>query len=512
MLKYANLYEMVSKNALSTPDKNAIFYYESIYTYKMVEEKVEQIASVLANNGIGKKSKVGVLLSNSPEYLFTFFAIVKLGAVSVPQNIFLKAVEITDNFNDCGIEFFISSSMFSEVVKNVLPEVPTIKKVFSYEDTDFDSLNIYQAKPTAKAPQVNVGHDDLAMLIYTSGTTAKSKGVMLSHKNLMTNGHQYEILVETNVSDYTVAVLPLFHAYAFLACVIGPFYASGGTVIFNSIQDTAKAEFMQYIIKYKPSLMIGVPQLYSAFARKKLTPQEQAMMPFRLYVSGGAPLPADTIESFHDSYGHYIIEGYGLSEASPVAAFNPTKKPKTGSIGKVAPYMSYKVVDSDGKEVERGEPGELIIKGDNVMQGYWGKPEETALVLDKDGWLKTGDVVTEDEENYLRIVDRLKDLIISKGLNIYPREIEELLYRHPAVAHAAVIGVPDKDGSEIVVAYIELQPEKTATDKEIKEYLKPMLANYKLPKSVVFVEHLPVNASGKVMKRELRQKAMENRA
>lgn len=504
-MDYTNVSELISVNASKTPDKKHIFHFNTTYSYAQTDKIVSRAANILAANGVKKGDRVAMLVNNCPEYIFAFFAIVRLGAVAVPLNFFLRDKEIAINLNDCEADYIVSISAFENVVPQVMKAVSSLKKCFSFGETPFLSIDLYDESYSPDFKDADITPDDLLMLIYTSGTTGKPKGVMLTHKNLLTNGYQFKKAVEADEKDICVAILPLFHAYAFLTCVVGPFFCSGGVLIFSSIHNVTQEDFRIFIAKYRPTILLGVPQLFSALARKQLNLEEQKIMPFRAYISGGAPLPFDTIDKFKESYGRNVVEGYGLSEASPLAAVNPIDNPKAGSIGKIVADMEFKIIDDNGKELGPNERGEFVIRGGNVMKGYWNQPEETAKVLTADGWLHTGDVATFDEEGYIFIVDRIKDLIISKGLNIYPREIEEHLYKHSAVEHAAVIGIPDKDGSEIVVAYIQLAEGKTATEREIRDYVKKNLANFKVPKRVVFIDNIPVNASGKVLKRELRE-------
>jgi len=272
--------------------------------------------------------------------------------------------------------------------------------------------------------------------------------------------------------------------------------------------DATKAAFKKALVLRRPTVMIGVPQIYSAMAKKKASLIQRLLYPFRVTVSGGASLPMDTVNAFHKNYGKYVIEGYGLSEASPVVTFNPLKRPKIGSIGVPLPSVKLKIVDENDNEVLQGQPGELCVQGGNVMQEYWNQPNETAKVF-KGGWLHTGDIAVMDEEGYYSIIDRIKDLIIVKGMNVYPREIEELLYLYNGVNAAAVIGVPETDGSEIIIAYVTADPGADITEKLLIEYMKKNLAAFKVPKTIIITGDLPMTPTGKILKRELREKVLK---
>ncbi|MDR2868988.1 MAG: AMP-binding protein [Deferribacteraceae bacterium] len=507
-MQYKNLGQLISQNSQLFPNKTHIYHYDRTYTFAETDSIVNRTAAVLASFGVAKDSKVAILIGNSPEYMFAYFALMKLGAVAVPQNIFLKEKEISLNLNDCLADYIISSEAFAHVVSGVLELVPSIKNVFAFEPTSFKSVNIYKADDAPLPKLIECLLDDLAVLIYTSGTTGRAKGVMLTHGNLLANAKQYTTVVSMNADDKITAVLPIFHAYAFLVCVIIPLYVSGGVLLFDSVQDVGKEAYKKAVEAYKPTALIGVPQLFSVLARKRLTIKEQRALPFRFYMSGGAPLPLDTILKFRASYGKHIVEGYGLSEASPIVAMNQLNNTKPGTVGPLLPEMSCKIIGEDGQELGIDQEGELVVRGGNVMRGYWGLEAETAKVLSADGWLRTGDMAKIDEDGFITIVDRLKDLIIAKGMNIYPREIEECLYKHKSILHAAVLGVPEADGNEIVVAYVQLNAGETLSENDVKQYVKENFANYKVPKIVIFTDDIPVSPSGKVLKRELRERLL----
>jgi long-chain acyl-CoA synthetase len=301
----------------------------------------------------------------------------------------------------------------------------------------------------------------------------------------------------------------MFHATAMMCCLLSPLVKGGSSIILESILEVGKSYFSEMLMTLRPTLIIAVPSLYATMARAKVSETERANFPFRICISGGAPLPVEVIHRFKEVYDITIIEGYGLSEASPVVSCNFLLLQKPGTIGVALPAVDVRVVDENGNDLPLNTPGELITRGPNVMKGYWNKPDETAKAL-KDGWLYTGDVATLDEDGFITIVDRIKDLILVKGMNVYPREVEELLYKYKGVLSAAVVGVSDGDGSEVPVAYMKVDPEVKISLDELKEYLRYNLANYKMPRRFVITDDIPMNAGGKVWKKELRERARKD--
>lgn len=511
-IDFERIPELVSKNAAKYPNKTFIFFKNEKITYKMAEQEVLRTAHTLRQLGVKQGDRVSIMLGNSPEYIYAYFGIVTLGAIAVPQNTFLKGREVAIHLNDCGAGYFITSSAFAHVVEYLNENVSSLKAILSYEDTPFKSINIKNEKADYTPITIESDKEDIASIIYTSGTTGLPKGVMLTHKNLLSNIAGFKYKLATKHKYKFIALLPLFHSYAYMATVLGPMESGCSIILLESIVEASKKEFKKMLMIRRPDLLLGVPQLYSAMAKKKLSWIARLLYPIKIHVSGGAPLPAETLERFNEVYGRPVIEGYGLSEASPIVSFNPldgVKKP--GTVGTVlCPEVEVKVVDENGNALPVGEAGELCVRGDNVMKGYWNQPEETAKAL-RDGWLHTGDIATIDSEGYITIVDRLKDLIITKGINVYPREIEELLYQYKGISLAAVIGIPDKDGDEIITAYIKANEGVTLTESEIKKYLKDNLAAYKVPKTIIITDNIPTTPTGKVMKRELRTMAAENK-
>lgn len=498
--------DLIMKNCATYPDKDHLFFKERSNTYKQTGEAVLKTAAVLKANGVKKGDRVAIIMENCPEFLFAYGAVVILGAIVVPTNTFLTDKEIAVNLNDCTAEYIITSDIFAplQAVKEL---VPTVKKVFTYNKASFDAVEIYSSPEQAVDIDTSfIDRGDSAAIIYTSGTTGNPKGVELTHKNLVENAKQYSEALHMTHHDRTLLMLPMFHSFSFLACVSGPLVEGTSVIILSSVADMTKAGFFESLAKLKPTMMLGVPAVYAALTRLKVNDDMKKAFTFRVCASGGAPLPVEVIKRFKEIYDIPIVEGYGLSEAAPGAAVNPLHFQKPGSIGFPLPRIETRIVDADGSEVPVGVSGELCLRGENVMKGYWKKPKETAEVI-KNGWLHTGDVAKKDEDGFIYIVDRIKDLIIVKGMNVYPREIDELLYQYKGVVAAAVVGVP-YEGSEVPIAYIQAEDGVKLNEAEIKAYLKEHIAAFKMPRRILLVNDIPMNAAGKVLKKELRERAI----
>ncbi|MDR0454725.1 MAG: long-chain-fatty-acid--CoA ligase [Deferribacteraceae bacterium] len=507
-MEFKILPDLISKNAAAYPDKVCIFFKECTYTYAQVEQKIVSTAITLKNNGVRRGDRVVILLENSPEFTFAYFGIMKLGAIAVPTNVFLKDREIAINMNDCDAEYIITSETFAERMTHIFELALQLKKIFSYGKVSFNTVHIEDL--TEELPEVNILPGDLALVLYTSGTTGRPKGVMLEHRNVLANAETVAAFMKYNSDDRMLLVLPMFHATSMLASMLASLAQSAGVIILESILEVSKAYYPKMLAKLKPTLTVGVPALFATLTRAKVTPEtREAVFPFRIALCGGAPLPVEIINRFKDVYGKIILEGYGLSEASPVLSVNPITKQKVGTIGVPLPGVDIKIVDENDNEAPLNTPGELIARGPNVMRGYWNQPEESERTL-RNGWLHTGDIASQDEEGYITIIDRLKDLILVKGMNVYPREIEELLYKYSGVITAAVVGIPDGEGSEIPVAYVKINPESEVTVDALKKYIRHNIASFKAPRRFIITDDIPLNAGGKVMKKELRERAKKD--
>lgn len=507
--KFNSFYEVLSFQAKQRPKNIALFDGDNKITYEELKRKVDSFARFIELIGIKRGKKIGILTVNSPEFIISFLAAGKIGAIPVPINTFLKEDEIAYILNDCEAKLLVASSKFYKDVKNLFDKTSIKKIIWEGECKNLDERNIGFKEILAnfesqREHKLNHHIDDTATIIYTSGTTGKPKGAILSYRNIFANILGVKSLLTITPKDRFIVYLPMFHSFTLTVTVLMPIYFASPIVIIRSIMPFSN--IIKQVLLKRVTIFTGVPDVYSALSRAKLPWYFHWFNKVKFYISGAAPLSEDTLKRFTKKFKKAkLLEGYGLSECSPVVAVNRPQKQKPKSVGPAIPGVEVKIVNEDMVELAPMEVGEIIVKGDNVMQGYLNRPEDTNETI-INGWLKTGDLGYMDEEGFIFIVDRKKDLIISKGINIYPREIEEVLMNNPYIKAAAVIGQKDEKNGEIPVAYIELEEDAKVSENEIKRYLKEHLANFKIPKSIYFVDELPKNATGKVLKRVLKER------
>ena len=508
---YNNFYELVERNAKEYGKKTAYFIDNKKVSWQEVKRKIDSFARALELMGIKKDDKIPIYIGNSLEYIIAFLGIQKLRAVPVPINTFLKEDEIAFILNDIDAEIMVASSKFANNIKNIRHK-SKVKKIIwegNCERVDEDNISFNEIlsnlEPHEKIelPELN----DLAVIIYTSGTTGKPKGAMLTYKNIFSNILGVNKIVKITQKDRFIAYLPMFHSFTMTVNLLLPLYSASPVEIIRSIMPFSNI-IKQTLLK-RVTIFTGVPDVYSALSRAKLPFYFHWFNKVRFYISGAAALPGEVLERFSKKFKKgKLLEGYGLSETSPVVAVNRPHFQKPGSVGPAIPGVEVKIVNDELVEVPIGESGEIIVKGDNVMKGYYKREDATAETI-INGWLRTGDIGKIDEDGYIYILDRKKDLIISKGVNIYPREIEEVCMKFPGVKECAVVGQKDETHGEIPIAFIEVEEGMNIKEKELKKFLKSHLANYKVPKHIYFVENLPKNATGKVLKRVLRERIEE---
>ncbi|ADG83530.1 long-chain-fatty-acid--CoA ligase [Thermincola potens] len=498
--------EMITAGAKEFADRPALKFKGRTWPYKELDEQANKVANGLKRLGIGKGDRVGLLMLNSSYFVISYFAIVKLGAIVVPVNVMFKAEELIYQLNDAGVSALITAPLFMPLVTQAEPQIASLKYIVVQDlEQDYSAVGTVSMQSMLKNESGSldldyaVSSDDVAVLLYTSGTTGNPKGAMITHHNMLANAAATKEATASGYPDSTVCVLPMFHSFAWTACVLLPLTYGGLVIILESFSPQTS---LRTIVEEKATIFAGVPTMYSVLLQvPNVNPADFAHL--RLAYSGGAACPVELSRKFKEKFGIQIFEGYGLSECSPVCTTNPYYGEwKPGSIGVPIPGVEVKIIDEKGNEVPRNTPGELCFKGPNVMKGYWNRPEATAEAL-KDGWMHSGDIGYMDEEGYIFIMDRKKDLVIVGGLNVYPREIEEVIYTHPKVAEAAVVGVANDLRGEIVKAFVVLKEGETATERELIKYCQERLANYKLPKVVEFRDALPKNSTGKILKREL---------
>ena len=505
---YQNFYQLIEKNAKKYGKKPALFEDNIKISHRQLKHWVDSFAKYLELIGVTKSDHVALLMNNSKEFIIAFLAIGKLGAVPVPINTFLKKHEIEYILDHSDAKVLITQDKFHNELIDVFQNTKIEKIIWhgNYKNLDQKNLLFEEGLTIEDYEHIKPqgALDDVAVIIYTSGTTGKPKGVMLTYKNIFSNLINIEKVVPLSRKDRFIVYLPMFHTFTLTATVLLPIYFGSPIVIIKSILPFSNI-LKQTLLK-RVTIFMGVPEVYNALSRAKLPWYFMWFNKLKAFVSGAAPLSESTLKRMREKFRKVpLLEGYGLSEASPVVSINRMEKQKPLSVGPPLPDYNVKIVDDELMEVPVGEIGEIIVKGDNVMKGYYKNEAATEETI-VNGWLLTGDMGYVDKDGYIYIVDRKKDLIISKGINIYPREIEEVLTTHPDIEEAAVVGKKDETHGEMPVAFIKLVENSSLTEKDVRLYLKDKLANYKIPKNYYFVEDMPRNATGKILKRILKEK------
>jgi long-chain acyl-CoA synthetase len=505
-----NLATMLAESAREKPTKTAIIINDVSVPYAMVDGIARRFAGALRGLGVTPGQNVALLLPNVPQFTIAYFGSHYAACPVVPLNVLLTADEIAYHLQDSEAQVLVAWEGFLDQARAGFARAGTCKHLIAVKAdradmtapegaSNFAAL-CGAAAPVAEVPDTNP--DDTAVILYTSGTTGKPKGAELTHFNLFYNAeYMMRQTVPYPIDEHVVmAVLPLFHSFGQTVMQNATIRGGGTIVLMPRFEPLVAA---QLIHKHKVKYFGGVPTMYFALLHHpEVVPDMLASL--AACCAGGSAMPMEVMNAFDRKFKTDILEGYGLSETSPVASFNPSGGKKIGSIGKPIWGVEFRLIDVDGKVVtEPGVPGEICIKGHNVMKGYWRRPEATAESI-VDGWFRTGDIGQRDEDGYYYIVDRKKDMIIRGGFNVYPREVEEVLYAHPAVVEAAVVGIPHESHGEEVKAILALRPGQTVTAEEVISYCKEKLAAYKYPRVVEFRDSLPKGPTGKILKRELR--------
>ena len=473
------------------PDALAIVDHERRFTYTQFQECVNNCRDRLYAAGVRQGDRVGLFTRNSAEFVFAFMAITSLGAIVVPINFQLSSREIAYIIKDAGIETILTYQPLN--LADAMAQLRCNLKV-----SQMDIRNIGQKKagiPEAPVLSEYFSEDNPCEIIYTSGTTGNPKGAVLSHRNVVANTRQMSFM-GCKAEHTVLCVLPMYHVFGLTCSVFYPFSVGATVVILDSF--TPK-ETISTIRDEKVTDLYIVPSICSLLTKLA---SEEDMKTVRLVVSGGTTLPLKIQQDFMGKFGVDICEGYGLSETSPVVTMNPPQKAKVGSCGPVVPGLKWRLIDAEGNDVPQGEAGELVVKGDNVMLGYWNLPDVTHDAM-RGGWFHTGDVARVDEDGYLFIVDRIKDMIISMGENIYPREVEELIYQFPGIYEAAVVGIEDKLRGQAGACFYSVQEGCTVNVRELKKFLQANLALYKIPREFHIMDKLPRTTTGKIAKKTI---------
>ena len=491
-----NLAKLLTETASRHGDLPALKLEDSTLTYDMLNEGASRVGGLLKERGVRPGDRVGVMLPNVPYFGVLYYGVLRAGGVVVPMNVLLKGREVNFYLSDSGARLMFAWHGFAESAHEGAAVSGT--EVIVVAPGDFEAL---LADASREPHDIERDDSDTAVILYTSGTTGTPKGAELTHSNMLENCRTGGTeLFHVCEHDVIFGALPLFHSFGQTCCLNTGIRAAACLTMIPRFEPGKALEIIQ---RDNVTLFAGVPTMYHAL----LNYPDRArydVSSLRTCVSGGSAMPVEVMRAFEKAFGCVILEGYGLSETSPVASFNhPERERKPGSIGTPIRGVEMKLLDdATGNEPPPGDVGEIAIRGHNVMKGYWNRPDATAEVLN-DGWLLTGDLARVDEDGYFFIVDRKKEMIIRGGFNVYPREIEEVLYEHPAVLEAAVIGIPVQALGEEIAAAIVLRPNHDATADEIRQFVKDRLAAYKYPRHVWFMDELPKGSTGKVLKREI---------
>jgi len=523
------LHAFLAESARRVPDAPATIFFGATLTYRELDREVDAFAAALQRAGVAKGDRVALILPNSPQYVIAFYGSLRAGAVVVPCNPLYTAAELRHQLADAGATVVAVLSRAYPALREALPGTAVrdviVTNIKDYMPPALRTLfTLFREKKeghrVAVAPRhrrfrafrslgdrpspVDVRPSDLAALLYTGGTTGVPKGAMLSHRALVANALQSRSWYPRTVAGRTkaIAVMPFFHAYGLTVVMNEAIHGGYGLILIPRFD---LEMILKAIAKYRPALFAGAPRIYVAVNNSPRT-KDYDLRSIEACVSGSAPLPIEVANEFERiTHGGKVVEGYGLTEAAPVTHCNPILgRRKVGTIGIPFPDVDAKIVDLETgtRDLPVGEVGELVVRGPNLMDGYWQAPAETALVL-RDGWLFTGDIARMDDEGYFTIVDRKKEMIIVSGFNVYPREVEEALYAHPAVLEAGAIGVADAKRGEVVKAFVALRPGMVATPEELIAHCAASLARYKVPVAIEIWPELPKTLIGKVLRRKL---------
>lgn len=511
-----NLAVLLEDSARNVPERIAVICGEMQFTYAEINAKANQIANALREIGIERGDKVALSCANLPFFPMIYYGILKLGATVVPLNILLKPREIAYHLDDSDAKAYFCFEGTAD-----LPIGAEGFKGFSETET-CENFVLLTLDPSAESPYENTktfaqfienqpttfateltNSEDTAVILYTSGTTGQPKGAELTHLNMVLNARLSDTMYPRHDHDFHLITLPLFHSFGQTVQMNAGFYNRATIILLPRFTPEGALSMMQ---KHSVTIFAGVPTMYWAllnFADSDKFDLAKISANLRICCSGGSPLPLEVLKGFEAKFNTQILEGYGLSETSPIATFNKRESSRAGSVGFPVWGVEIRLVDENGNDVDEGELGEIAIRGHNIMKGYYKRPEATTAAI-KNGWFHSGDVGRRDADGYLFIADRVKDMILRGGFNVYPRELEEVLMTHEAVSLCAVVGIKSDEHGEEVKAYIVKKDGAIHTETEIVEWCKTNMASYKYPRFVEFRENLPMTATGKILKRELR--------
>ena len=494
----SNLANTFTETATANADKTAIFWGNEHHTFGQAHALAGGLAKRLKDEfGLQPGDRVGLWLKNCPEFAFSLFGILLAEGVVVSINNFLTPDEVGYILEDSGAKVLISEVSMAEGTAALQSQLDGLAVI------EVEELGQADDSQAPGLPPAGQAGEDLALIIYTSGTTGKPKGAMLSNNNLLRNVQGVMEELELTPEDRMACLLPMFHSFSMTVCVLLPMTQGLSVVAVKSLHPPKN--IIAELLLHQASILPAIPQLYRMLANVQMPPG----MALRICVSGAAPLPLEVLKAFNENVGIPLLEGYGLSETSPVASFNPLHgEKKAGSVGLPIRGVAFQIWNDVGEVLPTGEQGEICIKGHNIMIGYWNNPEATAAAI-KGEWFLSGDIGYLDEDGYLYITDRKKDMLLVNGINVYPRELEEVIYQFDGVKEAAVIGINDPRKGDLVVACVAAIEGATIEDAALLAFLKDKLAAYKMPRRVIQLEALPRNATGKILKTKLREIAVE---
>jgi len=491
-----NIPELLKQRVTAAPDKPFLFSEADNrqFTYTEFEAAVNRTARLLANSGVGKGDVISLLLPNSVEYVIAYFACWQIGALAGPINSLLKAQEIEYVISNSEAKALLVNSEYLPIIEAIRDRLPLVI-TFDNEAAATSSVS------DTETPGTEISAEDEAIIIYTSGTTGKPKGCLLTHGNVIANARQITRWLGFSEADRLLTMMPLFHMNAVSVTTMSALYAGGSTVV---TQKFSASRFWQIISEYQITSFGSVATMLSMLLTTYPdgVPAGLNTRQLRFAMCGSAPVPAEVLKRFEETFNCLVIEGYGLSESTCRSTFNPPdERRRPGSCG-VPIGNEMCVVDEEDREVPNGELGEIVLRGENILKGYYKNDVANATAF-RNGWFHTGDIGYRDADGFYYIVDRKSDMIIRGGENIYPREIDEVLYQHPDVAAAAVVGVPDELYGEEVAAVVVLKDGAKTSEQQVIDYCKARLADFKCPKTVRFLDDIPKGPTGKLLKREL---------
>lgn len=484
-----NVARLLEQSARDHADRPALIAGDRRWTYRQLDAEASVLAAGFAGLGLAAGERIGLHLPNSPEFALAYYAAQKIGLVPLSLNVTYKAEEIEYISADARAAAIVTAG----AVAPNLPgrdRMPSVRHVIDAKDLASLSGTPVRAR--------DLDRDTTAAILYTSATTGRPKGVMLSHANIVSNAYATVHHLRMTEDDRGLCAVPMFHCFG-QNFVMNALVTAGGLLVVH--ERFVPDRFLEAVRLHRITLFYGVPTMYILFLSRAETLDFASI---RLFFSAAAPLPTDVERRWRERYGRPIVQGYGLTECSPFAAWNHDHHVRPGSVGTPIENVEMKVVDPDGRELPDGELGEIVISGPNVMKGYFGNPRATAEAI-RDGWLHSGDIGYRDADGYYFLVDRVKDMINVSGFKVFPREVEEVLYRHEAVKEVAVVGMPDPVRGEAVTAFVVLQEGRTATPEALRKVCSDAIAAYKVPERIEFISALPKNPTGKILKKELRQ-------